>query len=56
MADLEDAQADKFTGGFITGLKKGAAALEMVLVQGIIDGIKGSQKDSGLVALLHLRA
>ena len=39
MADLEDA-ADKFTGGFITGLKKGAAALKGIGL-GIIDGIKG---------------
>ena len=39
MADLEDA-ADKFTGGFITGLKKGAAALKGIGL-GIVDGIKG---------------
>ena len=42
MADLEDA-ADKFTGGFITGLKKGAAALKGIGA-GIIDGIRGIRK------------
>lgn len=39
MADLEGA-ADKFTGGFITGLKKGADALKGI-GKGIVDGIKG---------------
>ena len=38
MADLEGA-ADKFTGGFITGLKKGADALKGI-GKGIVDGIK----------------
>ena len=39
MADLEGA-ADKFTGGFITGLKKGRDALKGI-GKGIVDGIKG---------------
>ena len=39
MSDLEGA-ADKFTGGFITGLKKGGDALKGI-GKGIIDGIKG---------------
>ena len=38
MADLEGA-ADKFTGGFITGLKKGTDALKGI-GNGIVDGIK----------------
>lgn len=38
MADLEGA-ADKFTGGFITGLKKGTDALKGI-GKGIVDGIK----------------
>ena len=39
MSDLEGA-ADKFTGGFITGLKKGRDALKGI-GKGIVDGIKG---------------
>ncbi len=38
MSDLEGA-ADKFTGGFITGLKKGRDALKGI-GKGIVDGIK----------------
>jgi hypothetical protein len=38
MSDLEGA-ADKFTGGFITGLKKGTDALKGI-GKGIVDGIK----------------
>ncbi len=39
MSDLEGA-ADKFTGGFITGLKKASAALKG-MGTGIVNGIKG---------------
>lgn len=39
MSDLEGA-ADKFTGGFITGLKKGRDALKGI-GKGIVDGVKG---------------